>query len=84
MSVSGFSTLSPGITKYGYKGVGLVLPVAVTTTSDSSCPKGTKGTITYWQQVVKLTIRSGSGKTTTKTVTAVMRVEHGSWRFVTA
>jgi hypothetical protein len=48
MSVSGTSALSPGITKYGYKGVGLVLPVTVTTTNDTSCPKGTKGAITLF------------------------------------
>ena len=48
LKVSGGSALSPGITKYGYKGVGVVLPVTVTTTNDKTCATGTTGTISLF------------------------------------
>jgi len=48
LAASGTSTLSPGITMGANKGVGLVIPVRVTATNDSSCAKGTKGTVTLF------------------------------------
>jgi hypothetical protein len=48
LSASGSSALSPGITKGGMKGVGLVIPVTVTATKDHACAKGTKGTVTLF------------------------------------
>jgi hypothetical protein len=48
LAVSGSSKLSPQITKLGMQGVGIVLPVAVTATSDASCPRGTSGSVTLF------------------------------------
>jgi hypothetical protein len=48
LKVSGASVLSPGITRYGFKGVALVLPVTVTKTDDAHCAKGATGTISLF------------------------------------
>jgi hypothetical protein len=48
LRVSGASVLSPGITRYGYKGIALALPVTVTKTDDASCAKGATGTISLF------------------------------------
>jgi hypothetical protein len=48
LTVSGASVLSPGITRYSYKGVGIVLPVTVTKTNDATCTKGATGTISLF------------------------------------
>ncbi len=48
LAASGASTLSPGITKLGLKGVGIVIGVKVMATNDSACAKGTKGTVTLF------------------------------------
>jgi hypothetical protein len=48
LRVSGASVLSPGITRYGYKGVGIALRVTVTKTDDATCAKGATGTISLF------------------------------------
>ena len=48
LTVSGISTLSPRITKLGLLGVGIVLPVSVSATDDTACPKGTSGSVTLF------------------------------------
>ena len=48
LRVSGASVLSPGITRYGYKGVAVALPVTVTKTDDATCAKGATGTISLF------------------------------------
>ena len=48
LKVSGASVLSPGITRYGYKGVAIMLAVTVTKTDDATCTKGATGTISLF------------------------------------
>lgn len=48
LAASGASTLSPGITKLGLKGVQIAIPVRVSATDDASCAKGTKGKVTLF------------------------------------
>jgi hypothetical protein len=48
LRVSGASTLSPQITRYGLEGVGIVLPVTVSASDESACPKGTHGSLTLF------------------------------------
>ncbi len=48
LAVSGASKLSPQTTKLGLLGVGIVLPVTVTATNDTACPRGTVGSVTLF------------------------------------
>lgn len=48
LKVSGSSKLSPQITKLGMLGVQIVLPVTVTATNDTDCPRGTSGSVTLF------------------------------------
>ena len=48
LTVSGDSTLSPKITKLGLLGVGIVLPLSVSATDDTACPRGTPGSVTLF------------------------------------
>lgn len=48
LAMSGFSKLSPGVTRLGLPGVELALKVKVTASDDSSCPVGTKGAVTLF------------------------------------
>jgi hypothetical protein len=42
------AALTPHVTKLGLLGVAIVIPVTVSATSDSACPKGTSGTVTLF------------------------------------
>ena len=48
LTSAGTSTLSPGITKLGLKGVGIAIPVTVSASNDPNCSKGAKGTVTLF------------------------------------
>jgi hypothetical protein len=48
LTSAGASALSPGITKLGLKGVGIVIPVRVSASNDSTCTTGAKGTVTLF------------------------------------
>jgi hypothetical protein len=48
LTVSGGSKLSPKITRLGLLGVGLVLPVTVSSSDDPACPRGTGGQVTLF------------------------------------
>jgi hypothetical protein len=48
LAVSGASRISPGITRLGHPGVGLVLKVAVSASDDRACPAGTRGSVTLF------------------------------------
>ena len=48
LSVSGSSTLSPGITRLGLPGVGIRIVVRVTASDDPACPRGTPGSVTLF------------------------------------
>jgi hypothetical protein len=48
LSATGSSMLSPGITKLGLKGVGIVIHVRVSATDDASCKQGARGAVTLF------------------------------------
>jgi hypothetical protein len=48
LKVSGTSTLIPKTTRLGLLGVALVLPVTVTASDDTACPKATRGTVSLF------------------------------------
>jgi len=48
LTVAGSSKLSPKITRLGLLGVGLVLPVTVSASDDTACPRGTTGSVTLF------------------------------------
>jgi hypothetical protein len=48
LSATGPSVLSPGVTKLGLKGVGIVIHVRVSATDDTSCTRGARGTVTLF------------------------------------
>jgi hypothetical protein len=45
LTVSGNAKLTPNVTKFGLPGVKLVLPLTVSSSSDSNCPVGTSGSV---------------------------------------
>jgi hypothetical protein len=48
LKVSGSSVLVPKTTRLGLLGVSVVLPVTVSASDDSACPKSTQGTVTLF------------------------------------
>jgi hypothetical protein len=48
LKVTGSSLLVPKTTRLGLLGVSVAVPVTVSATDDSTCPKGTRGTITLF------------------------------------
>jgi len=48
LTVSGSARISPGITRLGRLGTGLVLNMTVAASDDQACPAGTRGTVTMF------------------------------------
>ena len=48
LKVTGSSLLVPKTTRLGLQGVSIAVPVTVSATDDTTCPKGTRGTITLF------------------------------------
>lgn len=48
LKVTGSSLLAPKTTRMGLLGVSIAVPVTVNATDDTTCPKGTRGTITLF------------------------------------